>query len=263
MPLSGSVKGCKIINLTSWQVVVGGSQQARRPAGMKASQKDKLIGGWPIYLAKWVTGRPGNRQVDRCINLGERESWTSKTYGHVGSDRDRMPKKKRSNHRGKECLTPNYNWMRNVCSKRLMLRGETHTNTRWEIPSLGWATRWTGRDRGERKEWNERIPFFCFCLPPGLLPVRAKLQKPIQVGHSHAGMFKPGVEQRDGEIMSEGDKQERKRKKSREAERVGVFAVPEISLMAAVSFYLMAGRRRAGERGEGQREMKRWQCEHR
>lgn len=74
----------------------------------------------------------------------------------------------------------------------------------------------------------------------------------------HKQVRSDGVKQKDGEIGRDGDKQ-RESVKREERERADVCVpVPEISLMAAVGFYLMEGRRRAGGRcREGHSEMKR------
>lgn len=65
-------------------------RRVERQTGRKASRKDKLIGGLPIYLTKGVKDRPAYRQVDRLGN--EKNRWTSRHIGHAGTDRDSMSK---------------------------------------------------------------------------------------------------------------------------------------------------------------------------
>lgn len=73
--------------------------------------------------------------------------------------------------------------------------------------------------RGRRK----RFPV-CFRLPPGLLLVRAKPQKPIQVGPpppltlTRKQVRSDGVKQRDGEITGEDDKHREKVRKEKSEE---------------------------------------------
>lgn len=100
--------------------------------------------------------------------------------------------------------------------------------------------------QGRQEEAEERFPV-CFCLPPDLLLVRAKPHKPIQVGHTRtlaSRYVQMESDSRMEKLQEKVTNTERKCEKRRAREIVCV-PVPEISLMAAVSFYLMGGRKKS------------------
>lgn len=142
-----------------------GQTDSERQTERKASQKDKLIGGWPIYLAKEVTGRPANRQVERCINWEERERerekerWTSRHMDMLGMA-DSMPKAANlCNHEDRMAWHLIINeW--EMCAQRGWCSGEKHTNTPWENPSLNRPT--DGQVEKERRNSRGAIPRFAF-----------------------------------------------------------------------------------------------------
>lgn len=92
-----------------------------------------------------------------------------------------------------------------MCSKRLALGGETHTNTHTE-KSLPRSRQADGQVEKEREGSRGEIPRFAFVLLQICWRWGPKPQKPIQISHAHTHEQVGGVEQKDGGMMIGGDK---------------------------------------------------------